>query len=200
MLGHASRLVVSFSVVAIAVSCGGQGTDTGQSSGSSACQGGDCTLSADGVGDACTPADEANADFAGYATTEVNSLDHAPDCRTAICIAANFQGRVSCPYGGPACTTPAGAPVTASVKPQLVARAPSDAVYCSCRCDGPAGTGAFCACPTGFECAPLIQDIGVGQRNLVGSYCIKSGTAVSDPHALQSGPTCDAAAHNCDDR
>jgi hypothetical protein len=43
---------------------------------------------------------------------------------------------------------------------------------CSCRCDGPAGTGPFCACDSGFSCEHQIDDIGVGSLNLVGSYCI----------------------------
>jgi len=53
----------------------------------------------------------------------------------------------------------------------------ADAAYCSCRCDGPEGTGPFCACPGDFECRPMISDFGVeSSSHLVGSYCVKSGT------------------------
>lgn len=152
------------------------------------------------LGAACIPGDESDPNFPGFQTSEVNIEDHASTCATGICLAANFRGRVSCPYGGSGGKTPLGDPVTVNVPPELVSRPPSDAVYCSCRCDGPVGTGAFCACPSGYECVKLIQDIGVGHAELAGSYCLKAGTAVTDPQTLTSGATCDATAHNCDDR
>ena len=43
---------------------------------------------------------------------------------------------------------------------------------CSCRCDGPEGTGPFCACGDGFACEHLIDDLGLGDRYLAGSYCM----------------------------
>ena len=184
--------------VTAAVACGGNATTTGESAIPIACQGGDCAPN-DGVGDACTPSDESNPDFPGFAATEINVEDHATSCKTGICLVAHFQGRVSCPYGGESCTTPSGAAVSVNVAPELVARPPSNSVYCSCRCDGPAGTGPFCACPASYECAPLVNDVG-GAHSLAGSYCIETGTAVQDPTALASGPACDAAAHNCDGR
>lgn len=180
--------------------CSGKTTDTNQTSGPAACQGQNCTASADGVGDVCTQEDESNADFGGFAATDVNVESQSAQCRTGICLGNHFQGRVSCPYGGSSCTTTAGAPVSVPVPPELVARPPGDAVYCSCRCDGPAGTGPFCACPTGYECTHLVDDIGLGHAELAGSYCIQAGTAVDDATALESAPACDAALHNCDDR
>jgi hypothetical protein len=201
---------MTFAAVLLIGACGGTGTNTGETTGNAACQNGNCT---DGIGDACTPGDESSTAFPGFGATEVNIEDRTTQCATGICIAAHFQGRVSCPYGGPDCmtrcpygsdcTTPSGTPVAVDVKPQLVTRPPSSAVYCSCRCDGPEGTGPFCACPNGFECSPLVEDIGIRNPELpvlAGSYCIKAGTAVPDPVALSSGPVCDAALHNCDDR
>jgi hypothetical protein len=173
--------------------CGGKASDTGEATGNASCQNGSCP---DGIGDACAPADEASTDFSGFGAAEVWVEDRFAGCRTGICIAAHFQGRPSCPYGGSDCTTESGAVVSVPVKPQLVARPPSDTLFCSCHCDGPEGTGPFCACPSGFECAPLVPP-GVP---LVGSYCIKQGTRVTDPQALADGPTCDAVLHNCDDR
>jgi len=46
---------------------------------------------------------------------------------------------------------------------------------CSCRCDGPEGTGPFCACSAGFVCELLVQDLGFDDwpgDNLSGSYCM----------------------------
>jgi hypothetical protein len=46
---------------------------------------------------------------------------------------------------------------------------------CSCRCDGPEGTGPFCACSAGFVCEFLLEDVGMNDwpgDNLAGSYCM----------------------------
>jgi hypothetical protein len=43
---------------------------------------------------------------------------------------------------------------------------------CSCRCDGPANTGPFCACATGYTCEPQIAAVGLGNDDLAGSYCV----------------------------
>jgi hypothetical protein len=43
---------------------------------------------------------------------------------------------------------------------------------CTCRCDGPEGTGPLCDCGSGFECKELIKDFGLSNSNLVGSYCV----------------------------
>jgi hypothetical protein len=43
---------------------------------------------------------------------------------------------------------------------------------CSCRCAGPASTGPFCACSAGFSCEEEVRDLGAGERELTGSYCI----------------------------
>lgn len=44
---------------------------------------------------------------------------------------------------------------------------------CSCRCDGPEGTGPLCDCGDGFECRALIDDLGgLANSHLVGAYCV----------------------------
>lgn len=44
---------------------------------------------------------------------------------------------------------------------------------CTCRCDGPAGTGPLCDCADGFVCKELIKAIGdLVNPHLVGSYCV----------------------------
>jgi hypothetical protein len=48
----------------------------------------------------------------------------------------------------------------------------TSAGQCSCRCDGPAGTGPFCACAAGFSCQHQLDDLGLGGAELAGSYCV----------------------------
>lgn len=140
------------------------------------------------VGDPCIPEDEYRANFSGYSKEEVNVESRSFQCETRLCLVNKFQGRVSCPSGqqreGGGCQTPDGAlPVSVPVAPQLVARPPLDAVYCSCRCAGPEGsgltdTGPACECPEGFECTELIPNVELGDRQLAGSYCVKQGTDI----------------------
>lgn len=178
---------------------------------SSACQAG-------GVGDPCIPEDEYNKNFSGYQVTEVNVESRSFQCETRVCLVANFQGRVSCPYGQPASSmvekdkppladpnTPApdrcylpgtkqdqSNLVAVPVSPQLVARPPDSAVYCSCRCSGPDPNAQYCDCPSGYLCQKLVDAYGTsGGAQLAGSYCIKDGTQVTDPTPLASGSTCD---------
>jgi len=190
--------MVAFALAAVGA-CSGKASDTSETTGNASCPNGSCP---DGIGDSCTPEDESSTDFSGYGVNEISIEDRTTQCATGQCITVNFQGRLSCPYGGSNCTTESGALIAVPVKPQLLARSPSDAVHCSCRCDGPDGTGPFCACPDGFECAQILPAgiVPGGHNALIGSYCIKQGTRVLDPAALASGPTCDAALHNCDDR
>ncbi len=58
-----------------------------------------------------------------------------------------------------------------SVGEGVEASPPSEGV-CSCRCDGPEGSGPFCACLEGFTCTHLIEDLGIGNASFAGSYCI----------------------------
>jgi hypothetical protein len=85
----------------------------------------------------------------------------------------------------------------------------ADAVYCSCRCcpkccDEAAGIttdcekdksicGAacdpnfnYCSCPNGFACSKIRDKVGLGDEQLTGAYCIKSGTAYN----ANSGAAC----------
>ncbi|WP_437514534.1 hypothetical protein [Sorangium sp. So ce1099] len=52
------------------------------------------------------------------------------------------------------------------------------AVYCSCRCgvaegEDPDPNFNFCTCPQGFECAEIRPNVGLGDPNITGKYCIK---------------------------
>lgn len=169
-----------------------------------------------GVGDPCVPEDEYRTQFSGYSASEVNVESRSFQCETRVCLVANFQGRVSCPYGQAAaaglptvdptipeenrCFFPGAAVgndskrVEVPVNPQLTARRPDKAVYCSCRCDGPDSTVNYCQCPSGYTCEKLVTDYGFGSAQLAGSYCIKDGTQYK---AGSGGTQCDAVSKNC---
>ncbi len=151
-----------------------------------------------GVGDPCIPEDEYQPTFAGYKQTEVNIESRSFQCETRLCLVNHFQGRTSCPYGqapytsgadpadGRKCRIPGGSAdafVGASVTvPRGCQNRPKgDAVYCSCRCDGPDPNSKYCDCPSGYECTPLLKDIGLGAKELAGSYCVKAGTVFQPP-------------------
>jgi hypothetical protein len=148
-----------------------------------------------GVGDPCTPEDEYQQFFSGYAFTEVNIESKSFQCETRLCLVNHFQGRASCPYGqtaaqamsapGPSeyqlChipgTTGQGNRIQVAVDHQLSQRRPTDSVYCSCRCDGPDPNARYCKCPTGFQCTQLLTpNSRLGAAELSGSYCVKNGT------------------------
>lgn len=136
-----------------------------------------------GVGDPCTPEDEYSTGFNGYNAKEFNVESKSFQCETRICMVNHFQGRVSCKYGQTAadsgnCTVPGrpDLPIKAVVEPQLKTRQADTAVYCSCRCDGNDKNARYCKCPSGYACDHLSDDIGVGDSNLAGSYCVRDGT------------------------
>ncbi len=172
----------------------------------------------EGVGDPCVPEDEFGQDFAGFSVEQVNVESRSFSCVTRICLVNHFQGRVSCPYGqtqdtatdcatNTACADPNSAQykqscrkpgedgaqpedrINIEVPPQLVDRQADDAVYCSCRCDGPDAGARYCECPDGFSCENLVEDIGLGKGQLAGSYCVKSGTKFDPSGAI--GRLCD---------
>jgi hypothetical protein len=111
-------------------------------------------------------------------------------------------------YGKPCCVPGTETPVSVSVCGQCNADSRRDAdsaVYCSCRCcpkccadltadekaagtpcaDDNCGTKCdpnfhYCNCPTGFSCAEIRKNVGLGDPNLTGSYCIKDGSAFTN--------------------
>jgi hypothetical protein len=146
---------------------------------------------AGGVGDPCIPEDEYTATFSGFGVAEANVESRSFQCETRVCIANHFQGRVSCPYGQPdpevnadppqgRCYVPSSSDlVERPVAAQLMERRAEATVYCSCRCEGPDAKANYCECPSGYTCAPLVPDLGLGQAQLVGKYCLKNNTEFS---------------------
>ncbi len=78
-------------------------------------------------------------------------------------------------------------PVSVPVCPWCDDRPADDAVYCSCRC-GPPSEGAaeaddnfnFCECGEGFSCQEIRKNVGLGDAQIAGSYCVKEGTVFED--------------------
>jgi hypothetical protein len=140
------------------------------------------------LGAACVPSDESNPIFSGFSLGEVTVDTDATGCASGTCLVQNFQGRVTCPLGSDvqgggdgACVLPGTSErVLVPVLPQLVARPPSLAATCSCRCAGP-GDGPFCSCAEGQECVPLVADLGLPGDQLAGSYCVPQGAINEAP-------------------
>jgi hypothetical protein len=140
------------------------------------------TAESSNVGQPCTPDDESHRDFSGFRSEEV-VLGEDTECPgPSLCLIDHFQGRVSCSEGqtaeqaasDPVCmAVDSGEPVSVAVEPQLATRPASAAVYCSHRCDGPNGAAGGSSCPAGFECAPLVEQLGTTPNEYAGSYCVK---------------------------
>lgn len=176
-----------------------------------------------GIGDPCIPEDEYDVTFPGGTVDQVDTESKSFQCETRVCLRAYFNGRVSCPYGQKAdlsgaipasvapddrCYKPGFTPgtdsaanarnvVTVEVPPQVTARRPDKAVYCSCRCDGPDKGVRYCECPDGYACQKLIPDLGLPGGQLAGSYCVKKSAVVTDPKALVGGIACGDTPGNC---
>jgi hypothetical protein len=159
------------------------------------------------VGIPCVADEESLANFDGFTATEVVLEPSSSACGGGVCAMNHFQGRASCPYGqtdedlqdgGARCFLPGTTtPVTVPVPAQLLARRANDVAVCTCRCAGP-GSGPFCTCENGTECAPLVQALGIGpDEEIAGSYCLKPGTTDYDA-AVPRSATCNRAARNCD--
>src|SRR5687768_13188570 len=135
-----------------------------------------------GVGDPCTPEDEYQQGFNGFQVTETNVESRSFQCETRLCLVNHFQGRVSCRLGqadpkaegttyAPRCSIPGTKAnpsdpdskdnINVEVPPQLKDRQTDQAVYCSCRCDGPDDKARYCECPEGFQCEPLVDDLKI---------------------------------------
>lgn len=140
-----------------------------------------------GVGDPCIPEDEYRTDFSGFALEETYVESRSFQCQTRMCLVNHFQGRVSCPGGQVDLSLPESDPrrcrvpdgsnaVDVPVRGWDIERPPEDAVYCSCRCDGPDPDAPYCDCPDGFQCEELVPDVEVAPNQVRGSYCVRANT------------------------
>ncbi len=161
---------------------------------------------AEGVGDPCVPEDEYSPTFSGFALSEVSAESRSFSCQSRMCLVNRFQGRVSCPYGqetgadgASRCLLPGSdEAVRVRVAPQLLDRRAHDAVYCSCRCDGPDPDARYCECPSGFSCSPVVPDLALGGAQLPGSYCVRAGSEFASAE-VRLDASCSRELASCDD-
>jgi len=130
------------------------------------------------------------------------SVDGVQPDKAKPCVIPGTDAKVTGLVPDPA----TGAPVFRDTKKKALVpaqcrdRAADKAVYCSCRCadingEKPSGQ-AFCDCPDGFACRPLVTSIGQGNEGLTGSYCIKDSTEFNKDTACNQGD-CDPVANKC---
>lgn len=117
-----------------------------------------------------------------------NGPDNPHVCKSYVCHVAG-----DCQIGdaeeskntGKACCVPGtDTPVSSSVCGQCADdsnRNADDSVYCSCRCgvaegEPPDENFNFCECPNGFVCEEIRKNVGLGDKQITGKYCIKQGT------------------------
>ncbi|MCA9582234.1 MAG: hypothetical protein KC416_10605 [Myxococcales bacterium] len=132
---------------------------------------------APGVGDPCDPE---NVPAGGFVSREAYLETSSVQCRTRVCMVYKLQGDTDkvigehpdCPLDGTMdddCVAGPGSGCDPSQATCVPAR-----VYCTCRCDAPAGSStSTCECPDGYSCEPVLQLGGAGIR---GSYCVKKST------------------------
>lgn len=113
------------------------------------------------------------------------------ECQSGAVDADGNKGKQCCI---PGTDTPVAVPVCGQCDAKSF-RDAENAVYCSCRClrDGETGDPNFnyCTCPTGFTCNEIRRNVGLGDAQLTGSYCIKENSAF-DPNK----PTCGTVVGN----
>jgi hypothetical protein len=107
-------------------------------------------------------------------------------CATKVCskpkAEADEAGEQRCYV--PGTDDPVAVPVCAQCDPTSNRHA-EDAVYCSCRCGVAEGDEKddnfnFCDCPEGFECKEIRKNVGLGDKQITGKYCVKQGTEFID--------------------
>jgi hypothetical protein len=101
---------------------------------------------------------------------------HKPgNCQDANQTAAQNEGKDCCV---PGTDTPVAQKVCGQCEDKG-GRSAARAVYCSCRCGVAEGQAEdenfnFCDCPDGFVCTEVRPDVGLGDPQLAGKYCVKS--------------------------
>jgi hypothetical protein len=111
----------------------------------------------------------------------------AKQCKSYVC----HKGGSNCQIPGadknegkacciPGTDTPVAAPVCGQCA-EKTNRNADRAVYCSCRCGVAEGEPEdenfnFCECPSGFECKEIRKNVGLGDKQITGKYCIRQSS------------------------
>lgn len=127
----------------------------------------------------------------------VLAVCHNPDdCQDPSLTAAENEGKSCCL---PGTKKPVAAQVCGQCGPEGL-RDAANSVYCSCRCGVAEGQPEdenfnFCECPDGFVCAEVRPDVGLGDKQLTGKYCVKADDPIVKDGKVDPG----AAATECGD-
>ncbi|MDB4977436.1 MAG: hypothetical protein JWN48_5777 [Myxococcaceae bacterium] len=128
------------------------------------------------IGDPCIPeAIPCNADGTGcgYSSSESYIEASSVQCRSRLCLVYKLDN-------GTHSQIPSDPRNLCANKDKkdgcLTDDQLNESVYCTCRCgSGGAQTKQeLCSCSEGFKCLPLLN---LGGPGIVGSYCVKSGSA-----------------------
>lgn len=111
------------------------------------------------------------------------------ECQVADAKESDNQGKNCCV---PGTDTPITSPVCGQCGGNSNRNA-ERAVYCSCRCGVAEGEPEdenfnFCDCPTGFECQEIRKNVGLGDEQITGKYCIKQGSLFESELDCQTVP------------
>jgi hypothetical protein len=129
-----------------------------------------CELPADSaehtgsVGDPCT----LNPPDGRALESEVYVQAPASECGTGVCVGFHLAG-----YPNRVCDEDEPSSSDGCVNEDEL----EQRVYCSCRCDAPAGSADACDCPKHFGCVEALPD---GPPGLRGSYCVRDGTYATE--------------------
>jgi hypothetical protein len=137
----------------------------------------------------------------GWSCTTVDGLQL---CRSHVCFSedtgcqtadggddnwVNVQQQIAKACCVPGTNTPVASPVCGQCATSSNRHA-DGAVYCSCRCGPAEGSNNpedenfnFCDCPDGYTCSEIRKDVGLGDRQITGKYCIKQGTEFTTEQA-----------------
>jgi len=139
---------------------------------------------------------ECDPDAEGSCPTPFQCDAKTKQCKSYVCHVEGSCQTADGDNDGKACCVPGtDIPVAPSVCGQCNeddSRDAANAVYCSCRCgvaegETDDGTFNFCECPEGFECSEVRKNLGLGDAQLTGKYCIKNGTGTD---AISAGTQC----------
>lgn len=124
------------------------------------CSAGDCP-----VGYTCDVTNDRN-----LCATHVCSVDASPN--NGRCYVPGTNDPVAVPVCSQCAATGAAAETL---------RHAENTVYCSCRCDVADGEEKdenfnFCKCGEGYVCQEIRKNVGLGDKQITGKYCVKQGS------------------------
>jgi len=178
--------------------CGDAGTCTKSSVLTRHCEPGDDSPCS-GIGGRCNAAGFCECETSGDCPSGFGCFcpgDAGENCGSRVCTALVCHKENNCQVplseevsaesqAGRACCVPGtNTPIASPVCGQCdtdTGRNADSAVYCSCRCDVAEGEEVdenfnFCECPDGYSCEEIRKNVGLGDKQITGKYCIKSGS------------------------